>query len=76
MFKCTLTKVNDTFGFSLQDGEDHLIGLIEENGAADQAGIKDDDQIIEVNDANVTTKRREKVYLIYSSTCGMLVQLN
>jgi len=61
MIKCTLKKVDNAFGFFLQDENGHFLGNIEPNGAADRAGVKDKDQIMEVNGVDVTKENHDKV---------------
>ena len=59
--KCTLRKVDGAFGFFLRDDSGHFLGNIEHDGAADRAGVKDGDQIIEVNSVNVEKESHDKV---------------
>ena len=61
---CTLTKVDQAFGFFLRDENGHFLGNIEKDGAADRAGVKDNDQIIEVNGVNVEKETHDKVRLV------------
>ena len=67
--KCTLKKVEGAFGFFLRDDGGHFLGNVEKDGAADLAGIEENDQIIEVNDVNVEHTTHNEVFYIYA--CGI-----
>ena len=58
---CNLKKINGTFSFFLNDNEGHFLGTIEERGSADVAGVKDNDEIVEVNGVNVEKVSHDEV---------------
>ncbi|CAK8680003.1 unnamed protein product [Clavelina lepadiformis] len=54
---CKLRKIEGKFGFHVQETEKeeegHILHLIEPGGAADLAGIRENDRLIEINGLNV-----------------------
>lgn len=66
---CSLNKINGAFGFYLRDNAGHFLGTIEEGGSADVAGVKDNDEIVEVNGVNVEKVSHDEVRFLKVLFC-------
>uniref|UniRef100_H3D8U4 PDZ domain containing 1 n=1 Tax=Tetraodon nigroviridis TaxID=99883 RepID=H3D8U4_TETNG len=61
---CRMQKISGTFGFHLNGIEGiagHFISEVVKDGAADMAGINDNDIVVEVNGVNVENRSHNKV---------------
>jgi len=58
---CKVEKEETGFGFFLLDDGGHLFTKVEANGAAAKAGVKENDEIIEVNGVNVEKASHDEV---------------
>uniref|UniRef100_H2Z7C0 PDZ domain-containing protein n=1 Tax=Ciona savignyi TaxID=51511 RepID=H2Z7C0_CIOSA len=58
---CRLVKDSNGYGFFLRDENGHALNNIEKGGAADKAGVYENDFIIEVNGVNVVKDSHQEV---------------
>ena len=74
--KFTLKKIDNSFGFSLYKSNAHFLGNIKKGGAADIAGVRECDQIVEINGNSIKNIDFGKVGIMFLTVFCLLILLD